>query len=47
MSQVGLDEFFVNKNLDYEIEDNGINISIGEKQLISIARALLKKTKII
>ena len=47
LSEVGLDEFFVNKNLDYEIEDNGINISIGEKQLICIARALLKKTKII
>ena len=47
LSEVGLDEFFVNKNLDYEVEDNGKNISIGEKQLICIARALLKKTKII
>ena len=47
LSEVGLDEFIVNKNLDYQIEDNGVNISIGEKQLICIARALLKKTKII
>ena len=47
LSEVGLDEFFVNKNLDYHIEDNGINLSIGEKQLICIARAFLKKTKII
>ena len=47
LSEVGLDEFFVNKNLDYKIENNGVNISIGEKQLICIARALLKKSKII
>ena len=47
LGEVGLDEFFVNKNLDYKIENNGINISIGEKQLICIARALLKKTKIV
>ena len=47
LSEVGLDEFFVNKNLDYKIENNGVNISIGEKQLICIARALIKKTRII
>ena len=47
LSEVGLDEFFVNKNLDYKIENNGVNISIGEKQLICIARALIKKAKII
>ena len=47
LSEVGLDEFFVNKNLDYKIENNGVNISIGEKQLICIARALIKKSKII
>ena len=44
---VGLDDFMVDKNLDYEIENNGNNISIGEKQLICIARALIKKSKII
>ena len=47
LSEVGLDEFFVNKSLDYNIDDNGTNISIGEKQMICIARALIKKTKII
>ena len=35
------------KNLDYKFEDNGNNISVGEKQLLSIARALIKKPKII
>ena len=44
---VGLDDFMIGKNLDYKIENNGNNISIGEKQLICIARALIKKSKII
>ena len=35
------------KNLDYKIENDGNNISIGEKQLICIGRALIKKSKII
>ena len=33
--------------LKYEIEQNGGNLSAGEKQLICICRAILKKTKII
>ena len=44
---VGLDDFLEDKDLNYEIENNGNNISIGEKQLICIARALIKKSKII
>ena len=47
LKQVGLDDFMEGKNLDYKIENNGNNISIGEKQLICIARALIKKSKII
>ena len=47
IKEVGLDDFMSDKNLDYIINENGNNISIGEKQLICIARALLKKTKII
>ena len=35
------------KNLDYKFEDNGNSISVGEKQLLRIARALIKKPKII
>jgi ATP-binding cassette subfamily C (CFTR/MRP) protein 1 len=36
-----------NKILERHIDVNGNNISIGEKQLICIARAILKKTKIL
>ena len=35
------------KNLNYKIEENGNNLSVGERQLICIARAFLKKNKII
>ena len=47
LKEVGLDVFLEGKNLDYKIENNGNNISIGEKQLICIARALIKKSRII
>ena len=47
LREVGLTDFMVDKTLDYKIEENGNNISVGEKQLICIARAMLKKTKII
>ena len=33
--------------LDQDISENGSNLSIGEKQLICITRAILRKTKII
>ena len=47
LKEVGLSDFMADKSLDYKIEENGNNISVGEKQLICIARAMLKKTKII
>ena len=33
--------------MDQNISENGSNLSIGQKQLICITRAILRKTKII
>lgn len=35
------------KGLQSEITENGENLSVGERQLISIARAIIKPTKIV
>jgi ABC-type multidrug transport system fused ATPase/permease subunit len=35
------------KLLNYEIEEGGKNLSMGQKQLICIARALIKRPKIL
>ena len=35
------------KGIDQEISENGSNLSSGERQLISICRAILRKSKVV
>jgi ABC-type multidrug transport system fused ATPase/permease subunit len=49
MKKIGFD-YIINQNpdkLEQKISENGSNLSIGEKQLICITRAILRKSKII
>ena len=49
LKKIGFDDFVKTKRfkLGHVISENGSNLSIGEKQLICITRAILRKSKIV
>lgn len=48
LDKISLKESFLQRNgLEFQISENGENLSVGERQLLSIARSMLKKSKIV
>jgi ABC-type multidrug transport system fused ATPase/permease subunit len=47
VKRAGLDDLLLKSSTDFQIKESGSNLSSGEKQLICICRAILRKAKIV
>lgn len=47
MAECGLEEFLIDKGLDYQVGENGINLSGGERQKLGLVRAMIQNRPII